>query len=41
MHEIAEKGYAAHFMYKQGKQNDNGLEEWLNRLQEVLRKLRN
>ena len=36
MHEIAEKGYAAHFMYKQGKQNENGLEEWLNRLQEVL-----
>ena len=36
MHEIAEKGYAAHFMYKQGKQTDNGLEGWLNRLQEVL-----
>ena len=36
MHEIAEKGYAAHFIYKQGKQNENGLEDWLNRLQEVL-----
>jgi len=36
MHEIAEKGYAAHYMYKQGKQSDGGLEEWLNRLQEVL-----
>mgnify|MGYP001449275279 FL=1 len=36
MHEIAEKGYAAHFMYKQGKQSENGLEGWLNRLQEVL-----
>lgn len=36
MHEIAEKGYAAHFIYKQGKQTDNGLEGWLNRLQEVL-----
>ena len=36
MHEIAEKGYAAHFMYKQGKQNENGLEDWLNRLKEVL-----
>ena len=36
MHEIAEKGYAAHFMYKQGKQTENGLEGWLNRLQEVL-----
>ena len=36
MHEIAEKGYATHFMYKQGKQTENGLEGWLNRLQEVL-----
>lgn len=36
MHEIAEKGYAAHFMYKEGKQNENGLEDWLNRLKEVL-----
>ena len=36
MHEIAEKGYAAHYMYKKGNQNENGLEEWLNRLQEVL-----
>jgi len=36
MHEIAEKGYAAHFMYKKGKQTENGLEGWLNRLQEVL-----
>ena len=36
MHEVAEKGYATHFMYKQGKQTENGLEGWLNRLQEVL-----
>ena len=36
MHEIAEKGYAAHYMYKKGNQNENGFEEWLNRLQEVL-----
>ena len=36
MHEIAEKGYAAHYIYKKGNQNENGLEEWLNRLQEVL-----
>jgi guanosine-3',5'-bis(diphosphate) 3'-pyrophosphohydrolase len=36
MHEIAEKGYAAHYMYKKGNQNENGLEEWLNKLQEVL-----
>ena len=36
MHEVAEKGYATHFMYKQGKQTESGLEDWLNRLQEVL-----
>ena len=36
MHEVAEKGYATHFMYKQGKQTESGLEGWLNRLQEVL-----
>ncbi len=36
MHEIAEKGYAAHFKYKQGEQNEQGLDEWLNRLQEAL-----
>ncbi len=36
MHEIAEKGYAAHFKYKQGGQKDIGIESWLNRLQEVL-----
>lgn len=36
MHEIAEKGYAAHFKYKHGEQNEQGIEEWLNRLQEVL-----
>ncbi|KQC33746.1 MFS transporter [Nonlabens sp. YIK11] len=35
MHEIAEKGYAAHYKYKQGNQED-GLDEWLNRLQEAL-----
>ncbi|MFB0903119.1 MAG: HD domain-containing protein, partial [Nonlabens sp.] len=34
MHEIAEKGYAAHYKYKQGSKED-GLEEWLNRLQEA------
>jgi len=36
MHEIAEKGYAAHFKYKHGKQDERGLEVWLNRLREVL-----
>jgi guanosine-3',5'-bis(diphosphate) 3'-pyrophosphohydrolase len=36
MHEIAEKGYAAHFKYKEGEQKENGLEPWLNKLQEAL-----
>jgi guanosine-3',5'-bis(diphosphate) 3'-pyrophosphohydrolase len=36
MDEIAEKGYAAHFKYKQGNQNENGLDDWLNRLKETL-----
>ena len=36
MHEIAEKGYAAHFKYKHGQQKERGIEQWLNRLQEVL-----
>ena len=36
MHEIAEKGYAAHFKYKHGEQKEQGIEIWLNKLQEVL-----
>ena len=36
MHEIAEKGYAAHYKYKQGNQKEIGIEDWLNKLQEVL-----
>ena len=36
MHEIAERGYAAHFKYKQGNQKEIGIEDWLNKLQEVL-----
>lgn len=36
MHEIAERGYAAHFKYKQGEQKEIGIETWLDRLQEVL-----
>ncbi|MDB4172293.1 RelA/SpoT family protein [Flavobacteriaceae bacterium] len=36
MHEIAEKGYAAHFKYKHGAQKEQGIDLWLNRLQEVL-----
>lgn len=36
MNEIAEKGYAAHFKYKQGSENESGLDVWLNRLKETL-----
>ena len=36
MHEIAEKGYAAHYKYKHGEQKDIGIEGWLDKLQEVL-----
>ncbi|GAB5473038.1 MAG: RelA/SpoT family protein [Maribacter sp.] len=36
MHEIAEKGYAAHFKYKHGDQKEQGIEVWLNKLQEAL-----
>ncbi|HBT09188.1 MAG TPA: RelA/SpoT family protein [Leeuwenhoekiella sp.] len=40
MNEIAEKGYAAHYKYKQGASNENEedqtLDEWLNRLQDAL-----
>jgi guanosine-3',5'-bis(diphosphate) 3'-pyrophosphohydrolase len=36
MNEIAEKGYAAHFKYKQGNENESGLDGWLNKLKETL-----
>ncbi|WP_405566527.1 RelA/SpoT family protein [Polaribacter sp. Asnod6-C07] len=36
MNEIAEKGYAAHFKYKQNLKNESGLESWLNKLKETL-----
>ena len=36
MHEIAEKGYAAHYKYKDGDQKDLGIENWIDRLKEVL-----
>ena len=37
MDEIAEKGYAAHYKYKQkSKKSDDTLDEWINKLQETL-----
>ncbi|MGY6648424.1 RelA/SpoT family protein [Wenyingzhuangia sp. IMCC45574] len=36
MNEIAEKGYAAHFKYKQGNVTESGLEDWLNKLKDTL-----
>jgi GTP diphosphokinase / guanosine-3',5'-bis(diphosphate) 3'-diphosphatase len=36
MDEIAEKGYAAHYKYKQGDSEDSGLDIWLNLLKEAL-----
>ena len=36
MDEIAEKGYAAHYKYKQGTTEESGLDVWLNLLKEAL-----
>lgn len=36
MNEIAEKGYAAHYKYKQNLEKEDNLESWVNRLQEAL-----
>ncbi len=36
MNEIAEKGYAAHYKYKQEGEKEDNLESWINRLQEAL-----
>jgi GTP pyrophosphokinase len=36
MNEIAEKGYAAHYKYKHGKEKETGLENWLNKLKDAL-----
>jgi len=36
MDEIAEKGYAAHYKYKQGVTEESGLDHWLNLLKEAL-----
>lgn len=36
MNEIAEKGFAAHYKYKNVQNDDGGLDLWLNKLQETL-----
>lgn len=36
MNEIAEKGYAAHYKYKNAEKEDGGLDMWLNKLQDTL-----
>ncbi|MBT8259112.1 MAG: RelA/SpoT family protein [Bacteroidia bacterium] len=36
MNEIAEKGYAAHFRYKEGKEKEDSLDIWISKLQEAL-----
>lgn len=36
MDEVAERGYAAHYKYKQGNSEEHGLETWLNLLKEAL-----
>ena len=36
MNEIAEKGYAAHYKYKNKEKDEKGLDDWLNKLQDTL-----
>ena len=36
MNEIAEKGYAAHYKYKHGNNEEVGIEGWLNKLKDLL-----
>jgi GTP pyrophosphokinase len=36
MDEIAEKGFAAHWKYKEGKENETHVDEWLNKIRDVL-----
>ncbi|PWI30334.1 RelA/SpoT family protein [Flavobacteriaceae bacterium LYZ1037] len=36
MNEIAEKGFAAHYKYKEGSETDDSLDSWIAKLQEAL-----
>ncbi|MCX7547149.1 RelA/SpoT family protein [Xanthomarina sp. F1114] len=36
MNEVAEKGFAAHYKYKEGSEKDDSLDVWIARLQEAL-----
>jgi len=36
MNEVAEKGYAAHYKYKEGNDKEDSLDTWVSRLQEAL-----
>jgi GTP diphosphokinase / guanosine-3',5'-bis(diphosphate) 3'-diphosphatase len=37
MDEVAEKGYAAHWKYKESKVGESGIDKWLNRIREILK----
>jgi GTP diphosphokinase / guanosine-3',5'-bis(diphosphate) 3'-diphosphatase len=37
MDEVAEKGYAAHWKYKESKVAESGIDKWLNRIREILK----